>query len=101
MTYGFVAFYIFMLAAFTGYEVISRVPSILHTPLMSGSNFIHGAVLIGAIITLGMAGSNLGRAIGFIAVVLATANVVGGWVSTERMLAMFHSSRDSAGRGGR
>lgn len=101
MTYGFVAFYIFMLAAFTGYEVISRVPSILHTPLMSGSNFIHGAVLIGAIITLGTAGSNLGRMIGFIAVILATANVVGGWVSTDRMLAMFRSSRDSAGRGGR
>ncbi|MGH8274547.1 MAG: NAD(P) transhydrogenase subunit alpha [Gammaproteobacteria bacterium] len=92
--YGFVALYIFMLAAFAGYEVISRVPSILHTPLMSGSNFIHGVVLVGAIIALGTAHGPLGRAIGFIAVLLATANAVGGWVTTERMLAMFKSSND-------
>ncbi|MGH6991006.1 MAG: NAD(P) transhydrogenase subunit alpha [Gammaproteobacteria bacterium] len=96
MAYGFVALYIFMLAAFAGYEVIRRVPSILHTPLMSGSNFIHGVVLVGGIIALGMAHGSLGRAIGFIAVILATANVVGGWVTTERMLAMFKSSKDQA-----
>lgn len=95
MNYGFVAFYIFMLAAFTGYEVISRVPSILHTPLMSGSNFIHGVVLVGAILALGTAHTELGRIIGFIAVVLGAANAIGGWVSTERMLAMFRSSKDS------
>lgn len=95
MTYGFVALYIFMLAAFTGYEVISRVPSILHTPLMSGSNFIHGVVLVGAMIALGSSHSMLGRTIGFIAVVLAVANAVGGWVTTERMLAMFRTSRET------
>jgi len=94
MTHGFVALYIFMLAAFTGYEVISRVPSILHTPLMSGSNFIHGVVLVGAMISLGTATTPLGRTIGFIAVILAVANAVGGWVTTERMLAMFKTSRD-------
>jgi|SRR5690625_552381 len=98
MVYGFIALYIFMLAAFAGYEVISRVPSILHTPLMSGSNFIHGVVLVGAIIALGMAHGPLGRAIGFIAVILATANAVGGWVTTERMLAMFKSSKDETGQ---
>ncbi|MGH8427137.1 MAG: NAD(P) transhydrogenase subunit alpha [Gammaproteobacteria bacterium] len=96
MIYGFVALYIFMLAAFTGYEVISRVPSILHTPLMSGSNFIHGVVLVGAIIALGTAQSTLGRIIGFIAVLLAVANAVGGWVTTERMLAMFKTSKEQA-----
>ncbi|MDN5865709.1 MAG: NAD(P) transhydrogenase subunit alpha [Gammaproteobacteria bacterium] len=95
MMYGFLALYIFMLAAFAGYEVISRVPSILHTPLMSGSNFIHGVVLVGAIIALGTADGAVGRTIGFIAVLLATANAVGGWVTTERMLAMFKSSKDT------
>ncbi|MGH8272119.1 MAG: NAD(P) transhydrogenase subunit alpha [Gammaproteobacteria bacterium] len=94
MIYGFIALYIFMLAAFVGYEVISRVPSILHTPLMSGSNFIHGVVLVGAMIALGTAHGTLGRTIGFIAVVLAAANAVGGWVTTERMLAMFKTSKD-------
>ncbi len=94
MIYGFIALYIFMLAAFVGYEVISRVPSILHTPLMSGSNFIHGVVLVGAIIALGTAHGPLGRIIGFIAVVLAVANAVGGWVTTERMLAMFKTSKE-------
>jgi len=95
MSYEFIALYIFMLAAFTGYEVISRVPSILHTPLMSGSNFIHGVVLVGAMISLGSATTTLGRAIGFVAVVLAVANAVGGWVTTERMLAMFKTSKET------
>jgi H+-translocating NAD(P) transhydrogenase subunit alpha len=86
---GVIALYIFMLAAFTGYEVISRVPVILHTPLMSGSNFVHGIVLVGAMVALGTADSNLVRAIGFIGVLLAAGNAVGGYVVTERMLQMF------------
>lgn len=88
---GFTALYIFMLAAFTGYEVISRVPVILHTPLMSGSNFVHGVVLVGAMIALGHADPNdpLQLAIGFFAVLLGAANAAGGYIVTERMLAMF------------
>lgn len=89
---GWVALYIFMLAAFTGVEVISRVPSILHTPLMSGSNFIHGIVLVGAMVILGMAHTTAEIVVGFVAVVLAAGNVVGGYVVTERMLEMFKSS---------
>ncbi|MCC5794711.1 MAG: NAD(P) transhydrogenase subunit alpha [Chromatiales bacterium] len=82
-----------MLAAFTGYEVIARVPVILHTPLMSGSNFIHGIVLIGTMVALGHAQTPLEQAIGFVAVVLGAGNAVGGYVVTERMLEMFKSSR--------
>lgn len=93
---GFTALYIFMLAAFTGYEVIARVPAILHTPLMSGSNFIHGVVLVGAMIALGHADTTLERVIGFIGVILATGNAVGGYVVTERMLEMFKSSKGDA-----
>ena len=81
--------YIFMLAAFTGYEVISRVPVILHTPLMSGSNFIHGVVLVGAMYALGHATTPLQIALGFLAVLLGAANAAGGYVVTERMLDMF------------
>ncbi|HYW75381.1 MAG TPA: NAD(P) transhydrogenase subunit alpha [Gammaproteobacteria bacterium] len=94
MITGFVALYIFMLAAFTGYEVISRVPVILHTPLMSGSNFVHGIVLVGAMVALGHATSPFEIAIGFIGVLLAAGNVVGGFVVTERMLEMFKSSKE-------
>ncbi|GAB3027246.1 proton-translocating transhydrogenase family protein [Oleiagrimonas citrea] len=90
---GFVALYIFMLAAFTGYEIIARVPVILHTPLMSGSNFVHGIVLVGAMVALGHADGPLDIAIGFIAVLLAAGNAVGGYVVTERMLEMFKTSR--------
>ncbi len=82
-------FYIIILAVFVGYEAISHVPVILHTPLMSGSNFIHGIVLVGAILALGFANNDLERAIGFVGVIMATLNVVGGYVVTERMLAMF------------
>ena len=89
---GVIAVYIFMLAAFTGYEVIARVPVILHTPLMSGSNFVHGIVLVGAMVALFRAESTLGQAIGFLGVVLAAGNAVGGYVVTERMLEMFKSS---------
>ena len=90
---GFVALYIFMLAAFTGYEIIGRVPSILHTPLMSGSNFIHGIVLIGAMVVLGHADTTLEKVIGFVAVLLGAGNAAGGYVVTERMLDMFKSSK--------
>jgi proton-translocating NAD(P)+ transhydrogenase subunit alpha len=85
--------YIFMLAAFTGYEIISRVPVILHTPLMSGTNFIHGIILVGAIIALSQATTWLERVIGFIAVLIATINVVGGYVVTKRMLEMFKTEK--------
>ncbi|HET7552653.1 MAG TPA: NAD(P) transhydrogenase subunit alpha [Gemmatimonadaceae bacterium] len=83
------AIYVVILAIFTGYEVISRVPSILHTPLMSATNAIHGIVLLGAIIVLGAADTTLLRVLGFIAVVLGAANVFGGFVVTDRMLEMF------------
>ena len=93
MIEGFTALYIFMLSAFTGYEVISRVPVILHTPLMSGSNFVHGIVLVGAMIALGHAEGTLELTIGFFAVVLAAGNAVGGYVATVRMLEMFKTSQ--------
>ena len=93
MIEGFTALYIFMLAAFTGYEVISRVPVILHTPLMSGSNFVHGIVLINAMITLGHAETDMEVLVGFIGVLLGAGNAVGGYVVTERMLEMFKSSK--------
>lgn len=93
MIEGLAAIYIFMLAAFTGYEVIARVPVILHTPLMSGSNFVHGIVLVGAMVALGHAATPLEQALGFVAVLLAAGNAVGGYVVTERMLAMFKKSK--------
>ena len=89
---GLVALYIFMLAAFAGYEVIAKVPVILHTPLMSGSNFVHGIVLVGAMVALGNAHSTLGKVIGAIGVFMAAGNAAGGYVVTERMLEMFKSS---------
>jgi NAD(P) transhydrogenase subunit alpha len=92
MIEGFIALYIFMLAAFLGYELIRRVPVILHTPLMSGSNFVHGIVLIGAMVALGQAQTPLEQAVGFVAVVLGVGNAVGGYVVTVRMLSMFKSS---------
>lgn len=83
--------YIVLLMIFLGIEVISHVPSILHTPLMSGANAIHGVVIIGAIIVMGKTASDnyLGLALGFLAVFLGTLNVVGGFVVTDRMLEMF------------
>jgi len=93
MIAGMTALYIFMLAAFTGYEIISRVPVILHTPLMSGSNFVHGIVLVGAMVAMGHAHTPLELTIGFIGVMLAAGNAVGGYVVTERMLEMFKSSK--------
>ena len=84
-------FYIVILMIFVGIEIIGRVPSVLHTPLMSGANAIHGVVIIGAIIVIGRAESDNYAALvlGFIAVVLGTLNVVGGFVVTDRMLEMF------------
>jgi len=94
MITGFAAVYIFILAAFVGYEVISRVPVILHTPLMSGSNFVHGIVVVGAMVALGAAQTTPARVVGFLAVLLGAANAVGGYAVTERMLEMFKSSGD-------
>ncbi|MDH5392784.1 MAG: NAD(P) transhydrogenase subunit alpha [Gammaproteobacteria bacterium] len=93
MIEGFTALYIFMLAAFTGYEVISRVPVILHTPLMSGSNFVHGIVVVGAMVALGHAETGVEMAIGFVAVFLAAGNAVGGYIATVRMLEMFQPKK--------
>jgi NAD(P) transhydrogenase subunit alpha len=81
---------ILVLAIFLGFEVISKVPTLLHTPLMSGTNAIHGIVIVGAMLVAGAAGrGTFGEIVGFIAVVLAAANVVGGFVVTDRMLEMF------------
>jgi NAD(P) transhydrogenase subunit alpha len=88
-----IALYIVVLASLVGYEVISRVPVMLHTPLMSGSNFIHGIVLVGAMIALGYARTPLEQAIGFIAVVMGALNVTGGYVVTERILQMFEKNK--------
>jgi len=80
---------IFVLSVFVGIEVISKVSSTLHTPLMSGANAIHGIILLGAIIVTGTAENNLAITVGLVAVVLATINMVGGFVVTDRMLQMF------------
>jgi H+-translocating NAD(P) transhydrogenase subunit alpha len=82
---------IFVLAAFVGFEVISKVPSILHTPLMSGSNAIHGIILVGAMIIASQAQGTVQLALAFVAVFLSTLNIVGGVVVTDRMLDMFKS----------
>ena len=93
MIEGFTALYIFMLAAFTGYEIIGRVPAILHTPLMSGSNFVHGIVLVGAMVAFGQAEGFFTQLVAFLGVILAAGNAAGGSVVTERMLDMFKSSK--------
>jgi NAD(P) transhydrogenase subunit alpha len=80
---------ILVLAIFLGFEVISKVPTMLHTPLMSGTNAIHGIVLVGAMLIAGSADSTLEQVLAFIAVVFATINVVGGFLVTDRMLEMF------------
>jgi proton-translocating NAD(P)+ transhydrogenase subunit alpha len=90
----------FVLAIFVGIEVISKVPTLLHTPLMSGTNAIHGIILVGAIVIASNANSPLEIVIGFVAVILATLNVVGGFVVTDRMLEMF-KGRQSPARPGR
>jgi len=93
---GFVALYIFMLAAFTGWVIIGRVPAILHTPLMSGSNFVHGIVVVGGLFALLNASTVAEQAIGFAAVLLGAGNAAGGYAVTVRMLAMFQPSGHKA-----
>jgi H+-translocating NAD(P) transhydrogenase subunit alpha len=95
MTVLLLGAYVFLLAIIVGFEVIGRVPAMLHTPLMSGTNAIHGVVLVGALIVAGQAHSLVVQVIAFFAVVLGSLNVFGGFVVTDRMLSMFH------GRGGR
>ncbi len=85
--------FIIILSVFLGIEVISHVPAVLHTPLMSGSNAIHGVVIIGAIIVMGHAHETLSLVLGFLAVILGTLNVVGGFVVTDRMLEMFKKKK--------
>jgi NAD(P) transhydrogenase subunit alpha len=92
---GFVAIYIFMLAAFGGWVIIGNVPAILHTPLMSGSNFVHGIVVIGGIMALLNASTVTEQVIGFFAVLLGAGNAAGGYAVTDRMLAMFKTSHQS------
>jgi NAD(P) transhydrogenase subunit alpha len=91
------ALYIVVLAAFVGYEVISRIPTLLHTPLMSGSNFVHGIVLIGAMVALGFATTLPEEILGFLAVVMGAMNVTGGYVVTDRILQMFDRSKPKGG----
>lgn len=85
---------VFVLAAFVGFEIISKVPPTLHTPLMSGANAISGITIIGAIAAAGLSATSLAQILGFLAVVTATINVVGGFLVTDRMLEMFKSRRD-------
>ena len=87
------ALYVFALAAFLGYQVISRVPPLLHTPLMSATNAIHGVIIVGALIVLAKANGPIEIAIGVVAVVFAMLNVVGGFVVTDRMLEMFSAKK--------
>jgi NAD(P) transhydrogenase subunit alpha len=98
---GFVALYIFMLAAFAGWVIIGRVPAILHTPLMSGSNFVHGIVVVGGIYALLNASTVQQQVIGFAAVLLGAGNAAGGYAVTDRMLAMFKPSAHPAGAAGK
>jgi H+-translocating NAD(P) transhydrogenase subunit alpha len=86
---------IFVLAVFVGFELISRVPTMLHTPLMSGTNAIHGIVLIGGMLILGSADSSLEKTLAFVAVVFGTINIVGGFLVTDRMLDMFKRKKET------
>ena len=93
---GVVWLTIFVLSVFVGIEVISKVSSTLHTPLMSGANAIHGIILLGAILVTGTTDNNLALAVGLIAIVLASVNMVGGFVVTDRMLQMFTRKKPAA-----
>jgi H+-translocating NAD(P) transhydrogenase subunit alpha len=88
------ALFILVLAAFVGYEVVSKVPTMLHTPLMSGANAVHGVIVVGAMLVAASAGGAVAIVLALLAVILGTINVVGGFVVTDRMLEMFK------GRGG-
>lgn len=85
---------VFVLAVFVGFEVISKVPPTLHTPLMSGANAIHGIILVGAVLVAGHAESGFTLVVALVAIVLATINLVGGFVVTDRMLEMFRGRRE-------
>jgi len=98
-TNDFVCIYLFMLAAFAGWVIIGGVPAILHTPLMSGSNFVHGIVVVGGMFALLNASTVQEQAIGFFAVLLGAGNAAGGFAVTRRMLAMFQISAHSAAHG--
>ena len=89
---------IFVLSIFVGFEVVSKVSTVLHTPLMSGANAIHGVILVGAIFVTGHADTQVELWLGLLAIVLATVNMVGGFVVTDRMLQMFTSRKSSAKR---
>jgi NAD(P) transhydrogenase subunit alpha len=98
---GFIALYIFMLAGFAGWVIIGNVPAILHTPLMSGSNFVHGIVVVGGMFALLNAVTPLEQGIGFFAVLLGAGNAAGGYAVTDRMLAMFKTSGSPGDQHGR
>jgi H+-translocating NAD(P) transhydrogenase subunit alpha len=93
VTEGVALLTVFIFSAFTGYEVISKVSTVLHTPLMSGANAIHGVILVGAVLVAGRATNTLELWVGLVAVFLATLNMVGGFVVTDRMLEMFRTQR--------
>ncbi|MGA3284123.1 MAG: NAD(P) transhydrogenase subunit alpha [Verrucomicrobiota bacterium] len=93
MSIEILVFFIFVLSIFLGFELISRVPSMLHTPLMSGTNAIHGIILLGGMLVLASAASPLAIALGFIAVIFGSANVFGGFMVTDRMLQMFKKKK--------
>jgi NAD(P) transhydrogenase subunit alpha len=92
--------YVFVLAVFVGFEVISKVPVVLHTPLMSGSNAIHGIVVVGGIVVLGTATNTIETVLGVIAVLFGAMNLAGGFVVTDRMLEMFKSKPRAGGKSG-
>ena len=93
MTAGILTLFVFILAIFLGFELIFKVPSMLHTPLMSGTNAIHGIILVGGLLALAVADGGVERTLGFIAVVLGAANVFGGFMVTDRMLQMFRKKK--------
>ena len=93
MSAEILVFFVFVLSIFLGFELISRVPSMLHTPLMSGTNAIHGIILLGGMLVLASAASPLSIALGFIAVIFGSANVFGGFMVTDRMLQMFKKKK--------
>ena len=92
------AVFIVVLAAFVGYEVVSKVPTMLHTPLMSGANAVHGVIVVGAMLVTATADSPIALVLAFLAVILGTINVVGGFVVTDRMLEMFRRRPDDKTR---
>ena len=92
-TISILTLFIFVLSIFVGFEVISKVPSLLHTPLMSGTNAIHGIILLGGMLVLAGADNGLAQGLGFVAVIFGSANVFGGFMVTDRMLQMFKKKK--------